>query len=137
MRFVTAFCLLLLAVTASATQSVTLAWCPSADTNVVGYFVLYGVKGTCTTNSGAQYSGCGGTLISTNTVVCGNYTNKVNVGNVTNATISGLVVKTTYYFSVTAYNVLMLESVPSNECSYSVPTDLSLLTPTDLRIRKP
>src|SRR4029077_6608497 len=49
------------------------------------------------------------------------YTNKVNVGNVTNATISGLIEGTTYYFALTAYNPFELESDFSNEMFYTVP----------------
>jgi hypothetical protein len=88
-----------------AGQSVTLAWNPSADTNVTGYFVYGGVASQ-------------------------NYTNKVDAGNGTNATISGLVEGTTYFFAVTAYNILGLESIPSNEASYSVPSAVGNQPPT-------
>jgi hypothetical protein len=49
------------------------------------------------------------------------YTNIVDVGDVTNTTISGLVEGTTYYFAVTAYNILGMESDYSAEVSYTVP----------------
>jgi Concanavalin A-like lectin/glucanases superfamily/Immunoglobulin domain/Fibronectin type III domain len=81
---------------ALATQSVTFAWDPSADPNVVGYNIYYG----------------------TTTHV---YTSKVSVGNVTTATISGLVEGTTYYFAATTYDALNQESALSDEISYSVP----------------
>src|SRR6266481_7779941 len=77
--------------------SVTLVWNPSPGTNVAGYNVYYGVASRT-------------------------YTNKVNVGNVTNATISGLIVGTTYYFAVTAYDTYGLESDYSTEISYTVPS---------------
>ncbi|MGD0614730.1 MAG: Ig-like domain-containing protein, partial [Verrucomicrobiota bacterium] len=73
-----------------------MAWDPSPDTNVVGYNVYYGVASRT-------------------------YTNIVDVGDVTNATISGLVEGTTYYFAVTAYNILGMESAYSAEVSYTVP----------------
>jgi len=79
-----------------ATQSVTLAWDPSPDTNVVGYRVYYGV-------------------------VSRTYTNVVNVGNATNVTINGLVEGTTYYFAATAYNSLGMESDYSAESVYTAP----------------
>jgi len=81
---------------AFAVQSVTLAWAPSPDLNVVGYNVYYGTAS-------------------------GNYTWKTSSGNVGSATISNLVEGVTYYFVVTAYDVTGLESVPSNEVSYTVP----------------
>jgi hypothetical protein len=85
-----------------AAQSVTLAWNPSADTNIAGYKVYYGVASRT-------------------------YTNVVNVGKATNATIPGLVEATTYYFTATAYNILGLESDFSNEASYTIPTALARL----------
>jgi len=79
-----------------AARSVTLAWNPSAGTNVAGYN-LY----------------CGG--------ASGAYTNIVDVGNTTNATISGLTEGATYFFAATAYDSSDLESDFSNEISYTVP----------------
>jgi hypothetical protein len=89
-------CLIFAQSNAFATQSVSLAWDPSPDTNVVGYKVYYGVASRT-------------------------YTNIVDVGDVTNTTISGLVEGTTYYFAVTAYNILGMESDFSAEVSYTVP----------------
>ena len=53
----------------------------------------------------------------------GNYTNTLSAGNATNATISGLVKGTTYYFAATTYSSSGVQSPFSNEVSYSVPTN--------------
>src|SRR5690349_5253045 len=81
----------------AAQQSVTLLWDPSPDTNIVSYNIYYGPGS-------------------------GNYTNLVTVGNTTNATVTGLVSGSTYFFVATAVNAVGLESDPSNEISYWVPT---------------
>src|SRR5437660_17220 len=81
---------------ASAVGSVTVIWNASPSTNVTGYFVYYGVQSAT-------------------------YTNKLDAGNATNATVSGLVDGTTYYFAVTAHTSTGLESDFSNEMSYTVP----------------
>jgi hypothetical protein len=80
-----------------AGQSVKLGWVQSTDPTVTGYKIYYG--GTS-----------------------GHYTNIVDVGNKTLATISNLVEGRTYYFVATAYTVLGMESLPSNELAYKVPT---------------
>jgi len=74
--------------------SVTLAWDPSPDPQVVGYRVYYGVAS-------------------------GNYTNSAAVGAVTNATLTGLVVGPTYYFAAKAFDGSGAESIFSNETSYT------------------
>ena len=79
-----------------AGQSVTLAWNPSPDTNVVGYNVYYGAASRT-------------------------YTDGVNAGNATSATIANLIEGATYYFAATSYNILGLESDFSDEISYLVP----------------
>jgi hypothetical protein len=81
---------------AFATGSVTLAWNASTDPNVAGYNVYYG---------GAS----------------GTYTNEICAGNATNATISGLVEGTTYYFATTCYSASGTDSPFSSEVSYLVP----------------
>ena len=88
--------LVLAALTASAQgqTSVTLAWDPDAGTNIAGYKIYYGVASRT-------------------------YTNTNNVGNVTNATISGLISGTNYYFAATAYDTSGLESAYSNEAVYT------------------
>jgi len=83
---------------AQALPSVTLAWNPSPDPSVVSYKVYYGV---------ASHT----------------YTQVVDAGKSTNATLSGLVAGVTYYFAVTAYNSLGLESSYSNEVGYTVPAN--------------
>ena len=98
--------------TVQATQSVTFGWTQSASPDVNGYHLYYGVGS-------------------------GTYSNVVDVGNVTNATLSGLVDGTTYYFALTAYDTAGLESVYSQEISYTVPVStngppsISLTAPTN------
>jgi len=74
--------------------SVMLAWDPSPDSQVVGYRVYYGVASL-------------------------SYTNSATVGAVTNATVTGLIVGTRYYFAATAYNAAGDESVFSNEITFT------------------
>jgi hypothetical protein len=88
-----------------ATQNVTLAWDPSPDLSVTGYNAYHGVASR-------------------------SYTNLINVGNGTRVTIPDLVEGTTYFFAVTAYNILGVESVFSDELSYTVPE-----APAKLQIR--
>jgi Fibronectin type III domain len=88
-----------------AVQNVTLAWDPSPDRSVVGYNLYYGVASRT-------------------------YTNMVDAGNATTVTISRLMEGTTYYFAATAYNLLGMESVFSDELSYTVP-----VAPAKLQIR--
>ena len=100
------FCLVLLAIvvmqlTAGATGSVTLVWNASTDPLVAGYNVYYGSASAT-------------------------YTNKTNVGTVTNVTISGLVQGLAYYFAVSAYDAMGLESALSSEVSYSLPSQVLL-----------
>ncbi len=84
-----------------AVQSVSLAWDPSPDTNVVGYFLHYGTAS-------------------------GSYPNRIDVGNTTNAAVPGLIEGRVYYFVATAYNAAGLESDPSNELMFTVPGILKL-----------
>jgi Domain of unknown function (DUF4082)/Bacterial Ig domain/Bacterial Ig-like domain (group 2)/Fibronectin type III domain len=92
--------LLILAVlgtTVQAAQNVTLAWNASPSSDVTGYRVYYGASS-------------------------GNYSNSVVVGNVTTNTVPGLASGATYFFAVTAYNAIGLESLFSNEIGYTVPS---------------
>ncbi len=77
--------------------TIALAWDPSASPDVAGYRLYEGV-------------------------VSQTYTNVVDVGNVTNSSLGGLIQGTKYFFAVTAYDIIGLESAFSNEISYEVPT---------------
>jgi len=77
------------------TSSVSLSWAPSLSDGVAGYNLYYG----------------GASRI---------YTNSVDAGTATIATIAGLKIGATYYFAVTAYNSLGIESSYSNEAIYTV-----------------
>jgi hypothetical protein len=80
-------------------QSVSLAWNPSPDTNVVGYVLYYGTSSS-------------------------NYTTRVDMGTNTSATINGLKNPgANYFFAATAYNSSQLESVPSNEATFTTSTN--------------
>jgi hypothetical protein len=85
-------------------QSVSLAWNPDTSGAAIGYYLYFG------TNSAALSS-------------------RIDVGTNILATISGLAVGKTYYFVVTAYDSARVESPPSNETSFVVPTTPSVLTP--------
>lgn len=89
--------LLTLATAIQTTSGVTLAWDASPDAGVTGYAVRYGT-------------------------ISSNYTFRADVGNVTSATISNLTEGVTYYFVAVAYTADGVESLPSNEVAYSVPT---------------
>jgi hypothetical protein len=88
---------LLFPVVAGATQSVTLTWDSSDDPNVVGYKIYYGTASL-------------------------DYTDSVMVGSVTNATITGLLDGTTYYFAATSLDSAGDESGFSNEAVFTTPT---------------
>ncbi len=100
-------------------NSVTLAWNPSPDFNVIGYRLYYGTASH-------------------------NYTGMISVGLSATASMPNLAEGTTYFFAVTAVNSTGLESAYSNEASYAVPGTrprLELLTaatkPAVLRITGP
>jgi hypothetical protein len=82
-------------------SSVSLAWDPSPDASVAGYYVYYG------TTSGI-------------------YTEQIDAGTETTVTISNLTPGLTYYFAVTAYATDIAESDFSNEISFIVPGVLRL-----------
>ena len=77
---------------AQTPKSFTLAWDPSPDPTVVGYRVHYG-------NSS------------------GNLPQTIDVGNATTATVSNLTAGQ-YFFVVTSYNSLGLESTPSTVVTF-------------------
>jgi hypothetical protein len=74
-------------------QTVTLAWNPSADPAISGYFLCWGYA----------VDQC---------------TNQFDVGNVTNASVGGLSLGLVYWFDVVAYDATGDQSAPSNEISY-------------------
>jgi hypothetical protein len=78
-----------------AAKNIVLTWNPSAQTNIVGYSVYYGMASH-------------------------HYTEKISLAS-SKAVISDLVENKTYYFAVTASNDLGLESNPSDEVIYTVP----------------
>ncbi len=91
----TAFIAALCSVASWAAQ-LTLAWDPSPDGTVVGYYVYYGTSSR-------------------------NYPNRVDVGNATSRTVQNLTAGQTYFFAVTAYNAARAESGYSNEVSAAIP----------------
>jgi hypothetical protein len=84
-----------IALPAQAARSVTLAWLPSEQTNVIGYTVHYGTSSR-------------------------RYTRTVSVHEPM-ATIPDLTEGSSYYFAVTARNSLGFQSTPSAELAYTVP----------------
>ena len=82
---------------AEAAQT-TLAWDRSQDPDVVGYRVHYGTTSKT-------------------------YNKTVDVGNTTTATVTDLTTGSGYYFAVTAYNSVQLESLPSIEVFKSTATE--------------
>jgi hypothetical protein len=81
---------------AQGSQSVTLAWDASRDTNVAGYVIRFGPDS-----------------VSVN--------NQLDAGTNTSITVSGLQEGTTNYFVVTAYDINHNESPPSSPTYYYVP----------------
>src|SRR6185503_772306 len=79
-----------------AAFSVTLAWDPSPDSNVLGYTLYHGAVG--------------GSVIHT-----------VEIGNQTTATVTNLFGGTTNFFFVAAYDVQLVYSVPSETAVTNIP----------------
>jgi hypothetical protein len=75
-------------------SSVTFGWDASSDPSVAGYRVYQGTTS-------------------------GDYTSVVDAGTANQKTLSGLVAGTTYFFAVTSYTANGLESLASNEISYT------------------
>jgi hypothetical protein len=99
-----------LASQAKATGSITVQWDPDPAPDIAGYRVLYGPSS-------------------------GNYAEQIDVGNTTAATVPNLADGRTYFFVVTAYTTVEMESPPSNEVSARVggaptPTPTPRPTPT-------
>jgi len=77
-------------------QKVSFSWLPNGEADLAGYRVYYGTASR-------------------------NYTQVLNVGNTNRATVSNLVAGTTYYFALSAYDTVGLESAFTSEIVYSVP----------------
>jgi Cadherin-like beta sandwich domain/Fibronectin type III domain len=77
-------------------SALTIAWNPNPEADIAGYRVHYGT-------------------------VSGTYTTTLDAGNVTTTEVTSLQSGTTYFFVVTAYNTYSIESLPSDEVSYTVP----------------
>jgi hypothetical protein len=84
------------ALASGPTTTITLAWDPSPDPNVVGYRLYQGT-------------------------VSLDYTTVVDIGNNTTAVVPGLVPGAVYFFAVTAYDANNVESPFSGEIAYTVP----------------
>jgi hypothetical protein len=91
-----------------AQSSLTLAWDPSSGSDVAGYNVYYGAASQT-------------------------YTNTVSAGVATQATLTGMVPGTTYFFAVCAYDSLGLEGPLSTEFSYTVPLVVTSRSPLQIR----
>jgi|SRR5882724_5094206 len=76
--------------------AVSLQWQASADSNVAGYALYYGVNGAPTTN-------------------------RMDVGLANAVSVDGLVASSTYDFYVVAYSGDLIESDPSNLLLYTAP----------------
>lgn len=114
-------CLCLLAIGRSAVlgavpspgESVTLAWNASPSGLIAGYHLYLG---TATKN----------------------YSSVFNIpGGATSFTIPGLVAGVTYFFAVTAYDSIGLESAFSDEISYAVPTPATAPETLELQLSAP
>jgi hypothetical protein len=84
---------------AEAVKEVSLAWDPNTDADVSGYHLYYGTAS-------------------------GNYAESVDVGRRTNARVPNLQEGETYYFVVKAYNSEGVESLPSNEATFTSATSV-------------
>ncbi|MEY2486211.1 MAG: hypothetical protein QOH39_1859 [Verrucomicrobiota bacterium] len=89
----------------------SLAWNASPGPGIAGYCLHYGT-------------------------VRGNYTRHLVVGNVTRATVSVPASAKTYYFAVTAYNGIGLESLPSKSVAVSMSSASTTTTTTAARKRR-
>lgn len=83
---------------AQATRSITLAWNASGGSGIAGYRVYYGTSS-------------------------GHLTLLKDVGNTTTTSVSNLLAGETYFFAVTDYNSAKLESIFSNQVSFTATPD--------------
>ncbi len=91
----------LIMVQAVQAGSATVSWNANTESDLSGYKIYYGT----TSRTGTDPKSCG---------MCG-YATKIDVGNVTSYTINNLTNNQTYYFSTTAYDTTLNESVFSTE----------------------
>ena len=77
-----------------AATTVTLAWNPSGSSGIAGYRLYYGTSS-------------------------GSYSNSRNIVGGTTTTVAGLAPGQTYYFVITSFNSAGLESLPSNQVSFT------------------
>ena len=103
--------------TAYSAATVSLAWDPSPDADVVNYRIYSGQSS-------------------------GNYNWSKDFGNVTNCTITNLQAGLRYWFVATAFNAGGAESDPSNELDYLVPASntppfISVITNQQFRVGTP
>jgi len=136
-RILITFCFLWIAlVTVYATGSVTLAWNASCAPDVTGYVLYYGTNTTPATtpatNIVVAYTDECGVYHPTGTNIHHGYQHTVGSSEIT-VVVSNLVAGVTYYFAVTARNVLGMESDFSDEISYTVP----FKGPKNVRIQIP
>lgn len=76
-------------------ESVSLIWDANPEPDIAGYRLYYGPSS-------------------------GNYVEQIDVGNTTSATVANLITGITYFFAVTAYDTMALESEFSNEVSTTI-----------------
>jgi hypothetical protein len=91
------FVLFLLFISTAHCADVSLSWNTNSESDLAGYRLHWGITS-------------------------GSPTQHIDVGNVTTGAITGLETGVRYFITVTAYNTSGLESVPSNEISYTPPT---------------
>ena len=97
LRTAAALFLTLAAALPALAGQVALTWDADTDPLVTGYYVYYGT----TSHS---------------------YPSKIDAGNATSGVVPSLAVGQTYFFAVTAYNALKVESPYSNEVSAAIPS---------------
>src|SRR5882724_10495746 len=89
---------------ARAATSLTLAWDPSGGSGIAGYRLHYGTSSQ-------------------------SYSQTRDLGNTTTTTVSNLLLGQTYYFAVTDYNTAGVESIYSNEVSFTVTATVTVTIP--------
>ena len=105
----------------TGTNRVSLEWCPSLDTNVVGYTLYYGAgyKPEWRESIYDTNNPCAQPIIQ-GTNFFRTYTHSIILSNTTTCVLTNLNWGLTYYFSVTARDEWGLESDFSDETQYTV-----------------